>query len=157
MRRPSTADGTSRSQRCCAAHKPRLAFSQDRAVARTAGTKVKTDTGGVRPRLAKGIEYNLRSITRTSDRLIFHVAVGETWNRMCQEENEACPGSPGGCEEGDESPVLRICACEDGLCTGAKHALFRFDLAITSDTIEGELPFGGDLGTVAEIRLQRAR
>lgn len=107
----------------------------------------------------RGIEYTLREARRTRDRLVFEIEVGETWNRFCQTKNEPCPDSPEGrCAVG-APPVLgrEPCECDGGRCTGADHALVRFDLAITPESIEGQLPFGGSFGTVAEVRLQRAR
>lgn len=104
----------------------------------------------------KGVEYPLLEPVLTSDRLMFEISSSDVWNTWCQTQSSSCPGAPNGTCPPD--PDLPVCACKSGTCEAAEHARPAFDLAVTADMIEGQLPFlGGGFGTPAELRLRRAQ
>lgn len=106
----------------------------------------------------KGVEYTLLEPVLTSDRLMFQISASEVWNTWCQTQSSPCPGGPSGtCPPTSPLSTGPVCACKDSACTAAEHARVAFDLAITKDTIEGELPLGGVFGTPAQLRLRRAQ
>jgi hypothetical protein len=97
-----------------------------------------------------GAEYTLLDPVLTSNRLMFEISASEVWDSWCQTQSSPCPGAP--------APICPdVCACEAGACKAAPHDQVPFDLAVTTDTIEGQLPFGGGYGTRAELRLRRVQ
>ena len=111
-----------------------------------------------------GTEYELRSIVRSRDRLMFDIVAGDVWNEWCRSHGEPCPENPyGGCN-GPSGPsggrAQPPCVCEAGTCRATEYdwlSTLGIDLAITADTIEGQFPFGGGFVTPGELRLTRAR
>jgi hypothetical protein len=106
----------------------------------------------------KGVEYTLLDPVLTSDRLMFEISASEVWNPWCQTQSSPCPGAPDGtCPPKYPISFGPVCACENGACMAAEHDHVAFDLVVTADTIEGQLPFGGAFGTPAELRLHRVQ
>jgi hypothetical protein len=107
----------------------------------------------------RGVEYELLEPIRTSDRLMFQVSASAVWNTWCQTQGSPCPGAPdGACPPRNLATIGPVCACDAGACTAAEHHRVAFDLAVTADTIEGQLPsLDGAFGTPAELRLRRVQ
>lgn len=97
----------------------------------------------------KGVEYDLLNARQTSDRLMFEVSASQVWDTWCHGQSSRCPGGP--------CPMGPICTCDEGGCRAAEHDHLAFDLSVTADSIEGQLPFGSGFGTRADIRLHRAQ
>jgi hypothetical protein len=107
-----------------------------------------------------GVEYELRSITRSGDRLTFDIACFEAWNDLCGRHGVPCPENPNGdCNlpDGGGRVPEPPCECQDGECRATERFPLGIDLAITADSIEGQVRIGGSWGTPAELRLTRAR
>ena len=106
----------------------------------------------------KGMEYALRDPVRTSDRLMFEISASDVWNSYCAKQTASCSGpSNAGCPL-SASAFDAVCTCRDGSCKAVEYMLVAFDLAVTADTIEGELPsLGGGFGTPADLRLRRVQ
>jgi hypothetical protein len=98
----------------------------------------------------KGADYTVLEPVLTSNRLMFTISPTEVWTTWCQKQDSACPG--GGCPA-DMAP----CTCAGAACKLASRGRLSIDLAVTADTIEGQLPFGGAFGTPDELRLRRAQ
>jgi hypothetical protein len=105
-----------------------------------------------------GMEYRLIDPVLTSDRLMFAISASAVWNTFCETQGAPCPGAPdGGCPTGPDS-FSTVCTCKNSTCEAAEYSLVAFDLAVTADTIEGELPsLGGGWGTPAQLRLRRVQ
>jgi hypothetical protein len=104
----------------------------------------------------KGMEYTLRDPLRTSDRLMFEISASDVWNGYCAKQAAPCSGlSDAGCPPPSAASDA-VCTCKNGSCKAVEYVLVAFDLAVTADTLEGELPsLGGGFGTPAELRLRR--
>jgi hypothetical protein len=97
-----------------------------------------------------GFEYTLFDAEASSDRIEFSIFPNEVWTRWCAGQTEVAPCF--NCR--DLGP---ICECMDGACKFATQRPFVVDLAVTADSLEGELPLSGGFGTPAQLRLTRKR
>jgi hypothetical protein len=107
----------------------------------------------------QGVEYALHEARLFPDRLTFSIIPGEVWNPWCAKQTAPC----GDRECGGMGP---ICQCTPDGCTslppegrrpGSGTPRLNFNLAITANTIEGQIPLGSGFGTPADLRLLRAR
>jgi hypothetical protein len=85
-----------------------------------------------------GVEYPLFDVERSPQRLRFSIAPTQAWDGWCatQTERPRCLGC---------AADRNICECSAGACRGATNLRVVFDLAITLNTIEGQVSSLGDL------------
>lgn len=107
-------------------------------------------------RPTRGFAYALHDAKRYPDRMTFSIVPSEVWDAWCATQTTPCGGR--------DCPSLGpICDCSDAGCKSAPPEETQwtqrldFNLAITTDTIEGALPGSNAWGATSDLRLRRAR
>jgi hypothetical protein len=101
----------------------------------------------------KAVAYTLLHPVLTRDSLQFELLAGEVWNDFCHAHDAPCPG------HSCRSLYGPVCTCDGGQCSAVERGPLNFNLALTSNTIEGDAPLysGSNGGTAAQLRMRRVQ